>query len=140
MQPAIYLADTNVISEFVSAKPHAKVMRWLQSVGSIAVSVITVEEARFGLSWHTNPRKLALFNAVLAQAAAMYPVTESVAERAGVLRGQLQAQGITRTPADMLIAATALEHRLVIATRNVNDFTRCGVEVVNPFTYAVYRG
>jgi predicted nucleic acid-binding protein len=137
VQPTIYLADTNVISEFVSAKPHTKVMRWLQSVDSIAVSVITVEEARFGLSWHANPHKLALFNAVVAQAAAVYPVTESVAERAGVLRGRLQAQGITRTPADMLIAATALEHRLVIATRNVKDFSRCGVEVVNPFTYAV---
>jgi predicted nucleic acid-binding protein len=137
VQPTIYLADTNVISEFVSAKPHTKVMRWLQSVDSIAVSVITVEEARFGLSWHANPHKLALFNAVVAQAAAVYPVTESVAERAGVLRGRLQAQGITRTPADMLIAATALEHRLVIATRNVKDFSSCGVEVVNPFTYAV---
>lgn len=136
MPPVIYLADTNVISEFVSARPHVKVMRWLQSVGSIAVSVVTLEEANFGLSWHANPRKLALFHAVLAQATAVYEVNHSIATRAGVLRGQLQAQGITRTPADMLIAATALEHRLVIATRNVRDFSRCRVEVVNPFTYA----
>lgn len=34
---------------------------------------------------------------------------------------------------DMLIAATAIEHQLMLATRNVRDFTRCGVQVVNPF-------
>lgn len=34
--------------------------------------------------------------------------------------------------ADMLIAAT-IEHRLVLATRNLRDFEGCGVEIVNPF-------
>jgi hypothetical protein len=43
-------------------------------------------------------------------------------QRAGALRGQLQAQGITRSAPDMLIAATAQEHQLIIATRNVKDF------------------
>lgn len=33
----------------------------------------------------------------------------------------------------MLIAATALEHRLSLATRNVADFEACGVRVINPF-------
>ncbi len=136
MADLVYLADTNVISEFVSAKPHAKVMRWLQTVGGVAVSVVSVEEARFGLSWQPNARKLALLNAVFSQATAIYPVTEAIAARAGVLRGQLQARGITRTPFDMLIAATALEHHLVIATRNVKDFSQCGVEVINPFTFS----
>jgi predicted nucleic acid-binding protein len=33
----------------------------------------------------------------------------------------------------MLIAATAIEYQLVLATRNVRDFMGCGVQVVNPF-------
>jgi hypothetical protein len=33
----------------------------------------------------------------------------------------------------MLIAATAIEHQLVLATRNVRDFIGCGVQVINPF-------
>jgi len=33
----------------------------------------------------------------------------------------------------MLIAATAIEHQLVLATRNVRDFVGCGVQLVNPF-------
>jgi predicted nucleic acid-binding protein len=34
---------------------------------------------------------------------------------------------------DSLIAATALAHGLVVATRNTQDFTASGVAVVNPF-------
>jgi predicted nucleic acid-binding protein len=36
---------------------------------------------------------------------------------------------------DGLLAATALTHELVIATRNVEDFKPCGVATYNPFTY-----
>jgi hypothetical protein len=34
---------------------------------------------------------------------------------------------------DSLIAATALEHKLTVATRNISDFRFSGVELVNPF-------
>ena len=42
---------------------------------------------------------------------------------------------VTRSTPDMLIAATAQEHLLVIATRNVRDFMGCGVQVVNPLEH-----
>ena len=45
------------------------------------------------------------------------PVDRPVAERAGRLR----RAGVLRTP-DALIAATALEHQLVLVTRNTRDF------------------
>jgi hypothetical protein len=38
--------------------------------------------------------------------------------------------------ADAMIAATARAHRLVVATRNVKDFSTFGVQVFNPFTYS----
>ena len=99
----------------------------------LAVSAITLEEAHFGLAWQPNARKLALFNALVQQLHAVYPITPTIAQRGGALRGQFQAQGIIRSAPDMLIAATAIEHQLVLATRNVRDFLGCGVQVVNPF-------
>jgi predicted nucleic acid-binding protein len=34
---------------------------------------------------------------------------------------------------DSLIATTALEHGLVMVTRNVPDFSKADVEILNPF-------
>lgn len=133
MAQIIYLIDTNVVSEFVKKSPNSKVMEWVQSAEFLAISVITVEEAHFGLAWQPNARKLALFNGIVQTMHAVYPITESIAQRAGVLRGQFQAQGVVRSAPDMLIAATAQQHQLIIATRNVRDFLGCGVQVVNPF-------
>jgi toxin FitB len=133
MAQTIYLADTNVLSELVKKSPDTHVMQWVQSAQLVAISAITIEEAHFGLAWQPNTLKLSLFNALVQNLHAVYPITESIAQRAGNLRGLFQAQGITRSPPDMLIAATAQEHQLIIATRNVRDFVGCGVQVVNPF-------
>jgi toxin FitB len=137
MAQTIYLADTNVVSELVKQSPDTHVMQWVQSGPLIAISAVTIEEAHFGLAWQPNTLKLSLFNALVQNLHAVYPITESIAQRAGILRGQFQAQGITRSPPDMLIAATAQEHQLIIATRNVRDFVGCGVQVVNPFEHLV---
>ena len=136
MSATIVLADTNVISEFVKSTPDAQVMRWLQSVQLMAISAVTLEEAHFGLAWQPNTRKLALFNALVERMHTVYPITPVIAQRGGALCGQFQAQGITRSTPDMLIAATAIEHQLVLATRNVRDFLGCGVQVVNPFDFS----
>lgn len=50
MSGIIVLADTNVITELVKSTPDAQVMRWLKSVQSMAISVVTLEEAHFGLA------------------------------------------------------------------------------------------
>jgi predicted nucleic acid-binding protein len=133
MSASIVLADTNVISEFVKSNPDVQVMRWLTSVQRLAISAVTMEEAHFGLAWQPNIRKLALFNGLVEKMHAVYAISPSIAQRGGALRGQFQAQGITRSAPDMLIAATAIEHQLVLATRNVRDFVGCGVQVINPF-------
>lgn len=63
------------------------------------------------------------------------PVTAAVALRWGRLAAARRRQGHALHPADGLIAATALEHGLVLVTRNVKDFQDLGLTIVNPFEF-----
>ncbi|MBK9347624.1 MAG: type II toxin-antitoxin system VapC family toxin [Burkholderiales bacterium] len=130
------LVDTNILSELMRPQPDAGVLAWLQGREAVnprlTISAVTVDEIMFGLSWHPTARLLAWFDAFVQRHECL-PVTTDVARRAGVLRGQLQARGQTRTQADMLIAATAQIHALTVVTRNVRDFDGCGIAVLNPF-------
>ena len=56
------------------------------------------------------------------------PFATPIAKRWGRLCGEPE-----RADADLMIAATALEHGMIVATRNVSHFEPTGVEVVNPF-------
>lgn len=129
-----YLADTNVIGELTRPRPNAGVVTWAGQVTSIHLSVISVEEIRFGLAWKPNAKVAAWFERFLGGHCQVIPVTDEIARRSGELRGRLRARGATRTQADMLIAATASTHRLTLVTRNEADFDECGVIVLNPFS------
>lgn len=129
----MHLVDTNVVSEFMRPQPALAVLRWSAHLSRFAMSVITVEEVRYGLSARPSARLEHWFEAFVQDYCDVLPVTVAVARRSGVLRGQLRARGATRTQADMLIAATAAEHDLVLATRNERDFEGCEIKVVNPF-------
>ena len=61
------------------------------------------------------------------------PITQGVAERWGSLDAQRRQIGRPLGVVDGMIAATALEHGLTVATRNVKDFTGLGVAIFNPW-------
>lgn len=58
------------------------------------------------------------------------PIDAAVADRWGRLVAQ---EGRPLPAVDSLLAATALEHDLVLVTRNVNDFAGTPVQVFNPW-------
>lgn len=128
------LIDTNVVAELCRRRPAPAVERWAAGTTTpFGVSVVTIEEIRFGLACKPNLRIEAWLDRFFHDGCEIFPVTESVARRAGTLRGQLRALGKPRTQADMFIAATAQVHQLAVATRNVRDFRDCGLRLVNPF-------
>ena len=129
-----WLVDTNVLSELVRPRPNMGVVAWADGIERISVSTITFEEIMFGLAWKPNPRIRQWFSRFFAEACDILPITAAIAERAGLMRGQLRAEGLTRSQADMLIAATAEVHGLTLVTRNVRDFERCGIVLLNPFS------
>jgi predicted nucleic acid-binding protein len=127
------LVDTNVVSELMRPRPHAAVLRWAEQQPRFVLSVVTVEEIVFGLEARASKRLADVFEAFVTRRCTLLDVTESVARRAGRLRALRQSMGRPAGQADMLIAATAQEHSLAVATRNVRDFDGCGIRMVEPF-------
>jgi predicted nucleic acid-binding protein len=127
------LVDTNVISELMRARPAPRVVEWAERQDGMSLSVVTLEEIFVGLRYRPSERMSRWFEEFLKARCEALDVTLAIARRSATLRGELRRGGMQRTQADMLIAATALEHNLALATRNTKDFEGCGIPLVNPF-------
>ncbi|MDQ1289309.1 MAG: toxin FitB [Actinomycetota bacterium] len=132
-----YLLDTNIISECQRRHPDPGVVEWLRSTPGhhLFLSVLVVGELRRGVEAlrrrdpvGAEAPRLWLRDLVTTFSDRLLPVSAAVAEEWGRL-------GIPdRLPAvDSLIAATARVHGLTVVTRNVKDFERAGVPLLNPF-------
>jgi toxin FitB len=130
----MFLCDTNVISELARPHPNSDVINWISNLETIFISAITLEEIQFGIASRPNDRIQAWFSRFLQTDCIILPVTDSIALRSGQLRGSFRRIGQQRSQADILIAATAIQHELTIATRNLKDFENCdGLLLFNPF-------
>ena len=130
------LVDTNVVSELMRPRSSPSVIDWAEQQETMSLSVVTLEEILVGLSYKPSVRMTRWFEEFIGARCEIFPVTASIARRSALLRGGLRRGGKQRTQADMLIAATALEHNLALATRNTKDFEGCGIPLVNPFELA----
>ncbi|MFG3816747.1 type II toxin-antitoxin system VapC family toxin [Limnothrix redekei] len=128
------LCDTNIISEFARPQPNPGVLQWIQSVDQITISVITLEEIYYGLSAKPNQKVQRFMERFFTESCTILPVTDAIAQIAGTLRGRLRLKGQTRTQSDILIAATAQVHQLILVTRNIRDFEDCNIVTFNPFS------
>ena len=133
MPPPDYLVDTNVLSELARRRPHPKVAAWAATVARVYLSAITLEEIQFGLAWRPNLKIHTWFDSFLKEHCEIRPIAAQIAVAAGQMRGRFSARGVSRTQADMLIAATAQIEGLTLVTRNVSDFAGCPIALLDPF-------
>ena len=135
------LLNANVLSELRKG-PHtnANVRAWMdaQDDAALFISAIALAEIRDGIERlrPRDPRQAARLERWLIEtqthfAARVLPVTAKIADRWGRLHLSPPLPDF-----DRLMAATAIEHGLEIATRNTRDFERAGVSVVNPWLSA----
>jgi hypothetical protein len=132
-----YLVDANVLSEPTKPQPMASVVEWLRRhEREIVVDPIILGEIRFGI--HLLPagarrRRLDRWFVEGVEKIHCLPWDASTALRWARLLADLRGAGQSVPIKDSLIAATALLHGLVVATRNTRDFGKTGVKVINPF-------
>lgn len=133
----MYLIDTVVFSQLFRRRRHPGFLRWLsdKSEDLLFLSTITIGEIERGVESQRSrdPPFADALSAWLNRSLASYddrilPVTTAIARRWGRLSARIGHDG-----ADLLIAATALEHSLTVATRNVRHFLPTGVAVEDPF-------
>lgn len=134
-----YLLDTNIVSEFRKLRPHGAVTAWRRSIPihQLAIPAVVLAEAQAGaeITRKQNPVKAAELESWIDSLMDYYTVLPAdgaiFREWARLMRGVSADQS-----ADAMIAATARVMELIVATRNVKDFLRFKVRVVNPFEFS----
>ena len=131
-----FLLDTNVISEVRKLKPHGAVLEWLSGLlqEQVFLSAVTLGELQSGIerTRRHDEKKAQEIEAWADLVAGSYNV---LAMDAACFRewGRIREGNPERLAEDAMIAATAIVHDLIVATRNERDFHRFPVKVFNPF-------
>jgi predicted nucleic acid-binding protein len=132
-----YLVDANVLSEATKLAPAAKVVQWLRkSEPEIAVDPIILGEVRYGIlplpAGKRRRRLQSWFQQGVVRLTCL-PWNAASGLRWAKLLADLRAAGEAMAIKDSLIAATALVHNLTVVTRNLRDFRKAQVKVLDPF-------
>lgn len=136
-----FLLDTCVISELVAKQPNPAVLHWVDSIDEnmMFLSAITIGEIKRGIEklpdssrksaledWLESDLLIRFRDKILSIDAAVMLVW-------GQLAADLEKQGKPMPAVDSLIAATCLQGKLDLVTRNESDFVNSGVTVINPW-------
>jgi tRNA(fMet)-specific endonuclease VapC len=119
------LVDTDVLSAVMRKHPLAtkRARSYLQVHGKFTFSVITRYEVLRGLHVKDASKQLVAFDQLCA-ASVVLPLTDGIIVQAAKKYADLHRRGQLISDADILIAATAISHGLIVATNNNAHFAR----------------
>lgn len=132
----MYLLDTNIVSELRKPRPHGAVVAWIEGIADadIYLSAVTLGEIQAGIEITRvqDAAKAAELETWADQVAAAFNVLPMDAAAFRLWAKLMHRQSDT-VYEDAMIAACALVHKLTVVTRNVGDFERFRVPLINPF-------
>ena len=135
----MFLLDTNVVSEIrKGSRCDANVANWHSEVAEsrLFISSLTIGEIRRGIELarrrgdrpQANTLETWLQTIIQQFSGRILNVDTTVAETWGAM------SAIRPVPViDGLLAATAMQHNLILVTRNVADVEGLGIQILNPF-------
>jgi predicted nucleic acid-binding protein len=131
--------DTNVLSQPMRANGNAKVNEWLDAnFDQVAIPVLALSELVYGIEMIEDwERKIQLTNALatirIRFEDRFVPFDMAAADAHGWLQARMKRSGARLPEIDSQIAAIAISRNAKVATRNVRDFARTGLELINPW-------
>ena len=133
----MYLLDTMVLSETIKQRPEPRVIEWFHRVPSADayISVLSIGEIERGIAraYRRSDPFAERLMAWLDQILTAYRDRILIADVAVVRRWGRLCDAIGHAGTDLLIAATALEHGLIVVTRNRRHFAPTTVRILNPY-------
>jgi len=119
------LLDTDALSAIMRKHPlaMARAQTYLSIYRCFTFSIITRYEILRGLKAKSAIAQLAAFDRLCATSQVL-PLTEEIVVRAAEIYANLYQRGALINDADILIAASALVHGLVLITNNEEHFRR----------------
>ncbi|MGC9313013.1 MAG: type II toxin-antitoxin system VapC family toxin [Sediminispirochaetaceae bacterium] len=134
------LLDTCVISEVLRPAPSPKVTAWLDSLPEEQVYIpsLVIGELEKGVELLPKGEKKAALRLWLEQLRRRFkgrilPFDEETAVLWGSLTARCRKSGRRLPVIDSMLAAIALRHSALFATRNVTDYDDTGADIVNPW-------
>lgn len=123
-----HLLDTSVFCQPIKPKPLPSVERRWRALGDAALAVSAIGEAEilYGLELRQSPRLTALYEQLLKGRLQVLAVDTSVAGTFSQIKAARRRKGFAVSDFDLLIAATAKTHGLILVTLNVRHFN--GIE------------
>lgn len=128
-----YLLDTNIVSHLI--KDHPVVSQRIVKVpmASLGISVITEAELYYGLAKRPEAKRLHLVVEEILKRVDVLPWDSAIVKNYGFIRVEMERQGKTLAPLDMLIAAHALSVDAVLVT-NDKAFYQVGGLTIEDWT------
>jgi|SRR6266498_484990 len=127
------LLDTDILSALMRQHPTAlaRTRVYLTVHHRLTFSSITRYEILRGLYAKNATAQVATFDR-LCDVSRILPLTDAIVVRAATIYANLHQRGTLIGDADILIAATGLEHGLVVVTNNENHYNRItGIQLEN---------